>query len=321
MDYDLKVGYACNNKCLHCVVESFRYDRSNNEEVKEFNYKYGEIINIVDNLEPIDNFVVTGGEPTIRKDFMRILRHVRKKAKRVSLQTNGRLLGQYIDDIAKEGLIDYFVIAMHGFEETHNKVTGHKSGNPYQETLASLRKLKEVCGKELKHKMRIEIVLSWLNVNEFVDLADYLIAEGFLNIGISYPHLDGFARTVSLDYARSIGFPYTELSPHIPKLFSLLDKYPNSEIGFEMIPDCVLKDENGNHITNLPHNYYNMSAHNREITVNFPDRPLTENFAEKIKQSYKKFDICNKCTKCCDCVGVWEEYGDMYGSEGLSTIR
>jgi len=64
-----------------------------------------------------------------------------------------------------------------------------------------------------------------------------------------------------------------------------------------------------------------MSAHNREITVNFPDRPLTENFAEKIKQSYKKFDICNKCTKCCDCVGVWEEYGDMYGSEGLSTIR
>lgn len=322
MKYDLKVGYACNNKCFHCVVETNRYDRETGE-YRDFDYKYGEILEILENApDEIDSIVVTGGEATLRKDFIRIMRQAKKKADRVALQTNGRLLGKYVKELHDDDLVDNYVIAVHGFEKTHNEITGNVKGNPYQETLASLRKLKEVYGEDLYDKMRLELVLSSKNIDEFVDFIEFMLEEGFYRIGISYPHLDGFAHKMGIDYARNIGFTYTELSKHIPRLFDLMDKYPKSYIMFEMVPPCVLKDINGNHFDQLPKNYSDMNIDlNSEAIVNYPNRGEHSTFIQDIQEDMKKFDFCSGCRYCGSCVGVWEEYTLMFGTEGLSPVK
>jgi len=323
MKYDLKVGYACNNKCFHCVVETNRYDK-NTGEFKAFDYKYGEILKILENApEDTDDIIITGGEPTVRKDFIRIVRQAKNKSGSVSLQTNGRLLGKYAEQLHKEDLIDYFVVAVHGFEKTHNEITGNVPGNPYQETMDSLKKLKEVYGDELDEKMRLELVLSKKNLDEFVDFVEHMLEQGYNRIGISYPHLDGFAYDISFEYAKQIGFTYAELSKHIPKLFSVLEKYPKAIIMMEMVPNCVLKDAEGNHLCKLPRNYRSMSLKldGNKVIVNYPNTGEHKDFIEDIKSDLKHFDFCKECIYCCDCIGVWSEYKEMFGSEGLSAIK
>lgn len=322
MKYDLKVGYACNNKCFHCVVETNRMDRKTGE-FKEFDYKYGEILKILEDApDDTDDIVITGGEPTVRKDFVRLVRQAKNKSGSVSLQTNGRLLGKYAEQLHAEDLIAYYVIAVHGFEKTHNEIAGNVSGNPYQETMDSLKKLKEVYGEELNERMRLELVLSSKNLDEFVDFIEYMFEQGYNRIGVSYPHLDGFAYNIGIDYAKQIGFSYAELSKHIPRLFKLFEKYPESIVMLEMVPNCVLKDEEGNHLYKLPKNYRNMSLKlDKQVIVNYPNTGEHKDFIENIRNDVKHFDFCSKCIHCCDCIGVWSEYVEMFGSEGLSPVK
>ena len=64
--FDLKVGFTCNNKCLHCVVED-------KKDTKDLTLE--EIKHIVDNnVAENDTVVLTGGEVSIRKDFYEIVK-------------------------------------------------------------------------------------------------------------------------------------------------------------------------------------------------------------------------------------------------------
>ncbi|MFW6226265.1 MAG: radical SAM protein, partial [bacterium] len=63
-NFDIKIGYECNNNCRHCVVSD--------------NYKFGNVCDyqitaqeIIDKLKitKAKYITITGGEPTIRKDL------------------------------------------------------------------------------------------------------------------------------------------------------------------------------------------------------------------------------------------------------------
>ena len=70
---DLKVGFSCNNRCIHCVV-SDKYSEKNLslEEIKRlieyYISQYGSI-----------KLTLTGGEVTIRKDYCQLMQFVELK--------------------------------------------------------------------------------------------------------------------------------------------------------------------------------------------------------------------------------------------------
>ena len=73
LTYDLKVGYSCNNRCKHCVIEDSKdklvsqnttVDLSTDECLKQIEFAFEKGAQYI---------VLTGGEVTIRKDFKMLI--------------------------------------------------------------------------------------------------------------------------------------------------------------------------------------------------------------------------------------------------------
>lgn len=115
----LAVTNKCNLECLHCSANS---NPHGNEGLSRDN-----IFNIINQLETlkVPNLNITGGEPLIRKDIMKILDYTRKHySGHITLSSNGLLFNE---ENAKKiiPLVDEISISVDGYdEETCSLVRG-----------------------------------------------------------------------------------------------------------------------------------------------------------------------------------------------------
>jgi len=89
---DIKLGYTCNNNCRHCVIADQRehaLDMIGKEDLSTEEFKR-EILK--SRKRGFTSIIFTGGEPTIRKDFLELLDYASFIGFRVNIQTNGRML-------------------------------------------------------------------------------------------------------------------------------------------------------------------------------------------------------------------------------------
>lgn len=149
--YDVKLGWSCNNNCKHCVVKPFLFEIQEREPENivldsgfgmwcKKDLSYDDIIELLQENSDVSSVVITGGEPTIRKDLVDILSWIyfNKPHVSVAIQTNGRNLSN-IDLVKKIRRFTrdiFFVVAIHGLEKTHNLIVNNRKdkGNPYRET-------------------------------------------------------------------------------------------------------------------------------------------------------------------------------------------
>ncbi len=82
-----ELTYRCNFFCKHCYVPLC------NRKLKELGTK--QVFSILDQLAETGCFYLgfTGGEPFIRRDFLKILEHAKKKGFSPIVYTNGSLIG------------------------------------------------------------------------------------------------------------------------------------------------------------------------------------------------------------------------------------
>ncbi|MBM4371799.1 MAG: radical SAM protein, partial [Deltaproteobacteria bacterium] len=83
---DVKTGFHCNNRCSFCVQGDKRdlHGNKSTEEVRQ---------TLRDAVRDSDSIVFTGGEVTIRADFLELVRFARELGfRRIQVQTNGRML-------------------------------------------------------------------------------------------------------------------------------------------------------------------------------------------------------------------------------------
>ena len=97
-----EMTYRCNQKCIHCINPVSHNERNS----KDYQRKSSELttieaIKLLDDLAELGVFELTlsGGEATLRPDFIEILRHARKKGFCVAILTNGRTIS---DSLATE---------------------------------------------------------------------------------------------------------------------------------------------------------------------------------------------------------------------------
>lgn len=118
----LELTYRCNIKCQHCYVTHCQPDYS---DQKELTLK--EIQAIIDQV--VDEgclwFLLTGGEPLMRPDFLEIYQYLKRKGLLVSLFTNGTLLTPRLADTLVEWRPFSIEITLYGAsQETYERVTG-----------------------------------------------------------------------------------------------------------------------------------------------------------------------------------------------------
>ena len=148
---DIKLGYSCNNECVHCVISDFRdkiLREGMPEDISAEDYRK----ELLDSRKRADRVVFTGGEPTVRKELLDLVAFARDIGFSITMQTNGRRLSdsRYASALCSIAPID-FCIALHGHNaEIHDAIT-QREGSFY-ETVQGIRNIIELRNDQGRHQ-------------------------------------------------------------------------------------------------------------------------------------------------------------------------
>ena len=121
---DIKLHYACNNNCIHCVIADQRKTVLERGDRDFQNHGRGRCGTCRCKGARFRCRDLTGGEPTIRKDLPVLVKAATSLGLAVGLQTNGRMLAYPEVRGRTSGLSIRFVIALHGPDAfVHDAVT------------------------------------------------------------------------------------------------------------------------------------------------------------------------------------------------------
>ncbi len=133
---DVKVGFACNNRCVFCAQG---HKREGCPQVP-----FDELVKrMQEGRKTSDELVLTGGEPTARPDIVRVVAAARALGYRlVQVQTNGRMLayGKLVDELVRAGATE-FSPALHGASaEVHDSLT--RAAGSFAQTVQGIRNVR-----------------------------------------------------------------------------------------------------------------------------------------------------------------------------------
>ena len=143
----LSITDVCNFKCGYCLPNGYQKDKSDNrtflaaEEIERLAKGLSEL--------GVCKIRLTGGEPTVRKDFFDIVKILKSNAgiKKTVITTNGYRLDQIANQIVDSGL-DGINISIDSLNrETFKKITGH---DRLPEILKGIEKLQQFNFKNIK---------------------------------------------------------------------------------------------------------------------------------------------------------------------------
>lgn len=94
---DIKVGYLCNNRCLHCAIGDMKRDLEQDGVSTDLTTE--QVFQLLEQQsKDADSCVLTGGEITLRKDCAQLINKAISLYKSVQIQTNGRRITQQLID-------------------------------------------------------------------------------------------------------------------------------------------------------------------------------------------------------------------------------
>lgn len=298
---DIKLGYSCNDKCIHCVVEELRNiaQKNKNPDLKTNEY-LKEIDKAIENK--VTRIVLTGGEPTIRKDFVEIVDYIYKTNTQIYLQTNGRFLSN--PDVIKKiiGKIDSYIIALHGPNQTiHELIT--QSENSFNQTIQGIKNIIKVngniCGKT---------VISKINHKTLLETCKLYNKLGVKEIYLAYPHSSG-----NPNYLEKIAPTYSQIKQEIENCIDWA-QINDINLKLESILPCHLSKE-------YPLKYFSDFTEfnsQKQIKMLNQNQKSWENYTKTEKK--KDPTKCQKCFYNQFCNGIWHEYIKLYGFKEITPI-
>lgn len=301
LTYDLKVGYSCNNRCKHCVIEDSKdklagqhvtIDLTTQECLKQIEFAAQKGTKFI---------VLTGGEVTIRKDFAILMKKCAEYNFDVTIQTNGRRL--YVEDVSNP-ICNYgkvrCLVALHGSKDvTHDSITQVKGS--FQDTCKGIEHM--VSSNVL---IVLKVVISKINMSELTEIVELASELGVKHICFAFPHGQGGARKNFDEVIPT----YSELKPILKDVIEKA-KSKRINIEFEAVPFCI-----------IPY-AMQLVGELKYLTGNTLCTQVKEETFdwEKVRKSIKsKSERCHKCDMDELCEGVWCEYAETFGMDELTPI-
>ncbi len=270
---DLKVGFRCNNDCVHCVVADKRSEPDlTTQEIRDVVERYvGEYSEV--------SIVLTGGEVTYRDDYVDILRFLQSlkdsgHVRTVELQTNGRMLSD--EELLAEtvGTVDYYLVALHsGVAEIHDAVTSRPRS--FAETTRALSRLADLVDLSA---IVIQSVISRQNHKHLNTIYPFIRNEyGITECNITFPHPLGAA------FSTRVTPRYCEVSESVNAALRYClenDMVPQ----LEALPPCVF--------TGIQKAYAVKTIHARNVqTVGYAGKKDKHiDYGEVEAESWHKYD-------------------------------
>ncbi|MFW6024898.1 MAG: radical SAM protein [Candidatus Woesearchaeota archaeon] len=272
----LEITMSCNNKCISCPMPSFSsdspYDHLKKESKKLIKY---------------DEIHITGGEPTIHKDFFKILNFLFSNYpnKDFVLVTNGRMLSYdtFCNKLSRFNF-ERFLIPLYGTKKIHDEITNVKGS--FEQTIRGLKNFNNI--KDTMIELRV--IISKINYSNLEKIANYIVSNlSFVEKVVLFPiNIVGFA----YQNKDKVFFKYSDARPYIESFLSIISKN-NLKLELFNYPYCLLNKEYWDYIIS-------------STTVDY-----------KVSLT----DICSNCNKLKDCPKIWKTYLKNIGYPELKPIK
>lgn len=288
--FDLKVGFACNNDCIHCVVA---------DKKGTANLKTEEIKKLIDTIPQGDVIGFTGGEATIRRDFLDLVAYAKKTGHLTSLQTNGTQFSDFDFAVDVSKLLDGILIAIHShISEIHDSIV--RVHGMYDKTIEGFNNI-----LKLKIPCVTQTVISKLNINNLPETYDFIqtIKPG-IRMCLTFPHPNGNALR-NADIVVPKFYNVKNILQQIFRKYAVL-------LNTEAIPLCYLypyQDEVYNFDNKLITKKYSPGFDpSNKGNEFFNANGITENYSLCSLSDKRKGKKCIECIFNDRCVGIWKEY-------------
>lgn len=307
---DIKVGYSCNNRCIHCVVEPSRRDLQ--RDGGRMNWTTEEVLGVIDEAKDrgSSSIVLTGGEVTLRKDFPQLMAHALCLGMSVAVQTNGRQLEAWDKLHAFDNICASFTVAVHAPNaEIHDSIT--RAPGSFDETIRGIQLLCRRSNISVTGKL----VISKRNQVELCETLEMLAGIGVRRFNIAFPHAERFPPK---DFAEVVP-RYRELREELACCATFLAANRFNSV-FETIPYCVTP--------NCPEIWERsldamlvVQGKNNPGFIRAPGDDSLHHWEKERKQIKHKSSRCTACLFDKSCEGPWKEYVEAYGDEELQPLE
>ena len=202
----LSISDVCNFKCGYCLPDGYKIDKSDNRTFINIE-EIGKLTRALSELG-VSKIRLTGGEPTVRKDFFEIIKIIKENSgiKKTVITTNGYRLDKIANDIKNSGL-DGINISIDSLNaETFKKITGH---DRLEEILRGIKNLQKLNFKNIKINA---VLLKGVNDSE-KDFNDW--AEFVKNNEIDFRYIELMQTGDNLDYFNKYHVPSKKFSDYL----------------------------------------------------------------------------------------------------------
>lgn len=302
--FTLRLGFACNNNCVMCYFsDKLGTIDIGTEEAKE---------NILlAKKENVSGLVLTGGEPTIRSDFLALLHYAFKLGiPAIEVQTNGRMFYyeefvKKMADIQKDNNYLRFLVPIYGHNERiHDSIT--RSPGSFNQTIQGIKNL-------LKYDQRfiVKTVIMKPNYKHLSDIAKLLTDLNIKGMTITSVCIPEGARN-------HIGRTLPRFKEVIPYLYKALETSDRKKlkISLSSIPLCLIRGYE---------NFVSEKVSDKIIISKYPGKEIREfkvpENATRDSQDKTKLGKCRKCRLFSKCGGIWKEYVKIYGEGEFTPVR
>ena len=137
----LSISDVCNFKCGYCLPDGYKINKADNRTFIN-TQEIGRLAKALSELG-VSKIRITGGEPTIRKDYLEIIKIIKKNSgiKKTVITTNGYKLNKIAKNLKDSGL-DGINISIDSLNsKTFKQVTGHDRLHEILEGIQELQKL------------------------------------------------------------------------------------------------------------------------------------------------------------------------------------
>lgn len=281
-------GYKCNINCVYC---------STSAEFPEINMNTASIKKLISQAKEkysAAKIALSGGEPTIRKDIVELVKYCKElEFKEIAVKTNGLLFyyERNVNKLIAAGM-DKVHITFHGpHEELYSQLTLTK--NSYDFVLQGIKNV-------LKHKKKVVIDLSVTRINQQT-LSDSVILLRGMGIEDFYLWLI-LPEGESIKLGKEFFLSMTEAKPVYENLFENAKKN-DFNMKSLFVPYCVLPD--------YAENIFNPI--DEGIIITTPQRELL--LEDSNLDLGDKIESCRRCRRYATCFGPHNGYVELWGTD------
>jgi MoaA/NifB/PqqE/SkfB family radical SAM enzyme len=291
---DLKVGFSCNNNCIFCVQAHKRYlgDRTTEELKREMDGG---------RANGCKGIVFTGGEPTIRKDIIELVKYAKSVGYEIiQIQSNGRMFSYmaFVKKMVEAGVTE-FSPALHGHSpEVHDYLT--RSPGAFEQVIQGIKNI-----RELNQYIMTNSVVNKVNYRYLPDIVKLLISLKVDQFQLAFIHPIGNAwENFDIIVPRK-----SDVEPFIHEALEI-GKKAGIDMMVEAYPFCFMKG----------YEKYCAERFMPATEIRYADLFVGDFEKDRRGSGKQKFSQCNKCRFDLICEGPWKEYSQKFGSSEFKPV-